>query len=66
MPRVSEQCVRDHFYAHGEIWPIRMVLQSMHFMTYTRREGGCRRAFLQAGLPSFEIDVKEASEDKGG
>jgi len=38
--RVTEQDLRDHFYAHGEIESIKMVLQrACAFVTYTTREG---------------------------
>ncbi|KAK4275884.1 hypothetical protein QN277_018896 [Acacia crassicarpa] len=43
--RVSEQDLRDHFYAHGEIESIKMVLQrACAFVTYTTREGAEKAA----------------------
>ncbi|KAM1064788.1 hypothetical protein ACFX15_019866 [Malus domestica] len=43
--RISEQDLRDHFYAHGEIESIRMVLQkACAFVTYTTREGAEKAA----------------------
>ncbi|EMS60621.1 Zinc finger CCCH domain-containing protein 40 [Triticum urartu] len=43
--RVSEQDLRDQFYAHGEIESIRMVIQrACAFVTYTTREGAERAA----------------------
>lgn len=43
--RVSEQDLRDNFYAHGEIESIRMVLQrACAFVTYTTREGAEKAA----------------------
>lgn len=43
--RVSEQDLRDQFYAHGEIESIKMVLQrACAFVTYTTREGAERAA----------------------
>ncbi|KAG6498170.1 zinc finger CCCH domain-containing protein 40-like isoform X2 [Zingiber officinale] len=43
--RVSEQDLRDNFYAHGEIESIRMVLQrACAFVTYTTREAAERAA----------------------
>lgn len=43
--RISEQDLRDHFYAHGEIESIRMVLQrACAFVTYTTREAAERAA----------------------
>ena len=43
--RISEQDLRDHFYAHGEIESVRMVLQrACAFVTYTTREGAEKAA----------------------
>ncbi|PKA65792.1 Zinc finger CCCH domain-containing protein 40 [Apostasia shenzhenica] len=43
--RITEQDLKDHFYAHGEIESIRMVLQrACAFVTYTTREGAERAA----------------------
>lgn len=43
--RISEQDLRDHFYAHGEIESIKMVLQrGCAFVTYTTREGAEKAA----------------------
>ncbi|XP_064946783.1 zinc finger CCCH domain-containing protein 40-like [Musa acuminata AAA Group] len=43
--RVSEQDLRDNFYAHGEIESIRMVLQrACAFVTYTTREAAEKAA----------------------
>ncbi|XP_054797206.1 zinc finger CCCH domain-containing protein 25-like isoform X2 [Prosopis cineraria] len=43
--RVSEQDLRDHFYAHGEIESIKMVLQrACAFVTYSTREGAEKAA----------------------
>lgn len=43
--RVSEQDLKDNFYAHGEIESIRMVLQrACAFVTYTTREGAEKAA----------------------
>ncbi|KAL6967628.1 hypothetical protein U1Q18_033437 [Sarracenia purpurea var. burkii] len=43
--RVTEQDLKDHFYAHGEIESIRMVLQrACAFVTYTTREGAEKAA----------------------
>ncbi|KAK6919854.1 RNA recognition motif domain [Dillenia turbinata] len=43
--RVTEQDLRDYFYAHGEIESIRMVLQrACAFVTYTTREGAEKAA----------------------
>ncbi|PSR86179.1 Zinc finger CCCH domain-containing protein [Actinidia chinensis var. chinensis] len=43
--RVTEQDLRDHFYAHGEIEAVRMVLQrACAFVTYTTREGAEKAA----------------------
>jgi pre-mRNA-splicing factor RBM22/SLT11 len=43
--RVSEQDLRDQFYAHGEIESIRMVIQrACAFVTYTTREGAEKAA----------------------
>jgi pre-mRNA-splicing factor RBM22/SLT11 len=43
--RVTEQDLRDQFYAHGEIETIRMVLQrACAFVTYTTREGAEKAA----------------------
>ncbi|CAA2982343.1 zinc finger CCCH domain-containing 49-like [Olea europaea subsp. europaea] len=43
--RISEQDLRDHFYAHGEIESIKMVLQrACAFVSYTTREGAERAA----------------------
>ncbi|XP_010262753.1 PREDICTED: zinc finger CCCH domain-containing protein 40-like [Nelumbo nucifera] len=43
--RITEQDLRDHFYAHGEIESIRMVLQrACAFVTYTTREGAEKAA----------------------
>nr|CAD1827620.1 unnamed protein product [Ananas comosus var. bracteatus] len=43
--RITEQDLRDQFYAHGEIESIRMVLQrACAFVTYTTREGAERAA----------------------
>ncbi|GAB2301673.1 hypothetical protein Dimus_035704 [Dionaea muscipula] len=43
--RISEQDLRDHFYAHGEIESIRMVVQrACAFVTYTTREAAEKAA----------------------
>ncbi|CAN6710504.1 unnamed protein product [Malus baccata var. baccata] len=43
--RISEQDLRDQFYAHGEIESVRMVLQrACAFVTYTTREGAEKAA----------------------
>lgn len=43
--RISEQDLRDHFYAHGEIESIKMVVQrGCAFVTYTTREGAEKAA----------------------
>ena len=43
--RVTEQDLRDHFYAHGEIESIKLVLQrACAFVTYTTREGAEKAA----------------------
>ncbi|KAJ7960409.1 Zinc finger CCCH domain-containing protein [Quillaja saponaria] len=43
--RVTEQDLRDHFYAHGEIESIKMVLQRAYaFVTYTTRDGAEKAA----------------------
>ena len=43
--RISEQDLRDNFYAHGEIESVRMVLQrACAFVTYTTREGAEKAA----------------------
>ncbi|TKY57449.1 Zinc finger CCCH domain-containing protein 40 [Spatholobus suberectus] len=43
--RVTEQDLRDYFYAHGEIESIKMVLQrACAFVTYTTREGAEKAA----------------------
>ncbi|XXG56746.1 hypothetical protein AAC387_Pa03g4080 [Persea americana] len=43
--RVTEQDLKDHFYAHGEIESIRMVLQrACAFVTYTTREAAEKAA----------------------
>ncbi|KAF5181188.1 Pre-mrna-splicing factor rbm22 [Thalictrum thalictroides] len=43
--RITEQDLRDHFYAHGEIESVRMVLQrACAFVTYTSREGAEKAA----------------------
>lgn len=43
--RVTEQDLRDNFYAHGEIESIKMVLQrACAFVTYTTREGAEKAA----------------------
>lgn len=43
--RVTEQDLRDHFYAHGEIESIKMVLQrACAFVSYTTREGAEKAA----------------------
>ena len=43
--RISEQDLRDNFYAHGEIESVRMVLQrACAFVTYTAREGAEKAA----------------------
>ncbi|KAF8402712.1 hypothetical protein HHK36_010800 [Tetracentron sinense] len=43
--RVTEQDLRDHFYAHGEIESVRMVLQrACAFVTYTTRDGAEKAA----------------------
>lgn len=43
--RVTEQDLRDHFYPHGEIESIRMVLQrACAFVTYTTRENAEKAA----------------------
>lgn len=44
-PRISEQDLRDHFYAHGEIESIKMVPQrAIAFVSYTTREGAEKAA----------------------
>ncbi|XP_016432653.1 zinc finger CCCH domain-containing protein 49-like [Nicotiana tabacum] len=43
--RITEQDLRDHFYAHGEIESIKMVVQrGCAFVTYTTREGAEKAA----------------------
>lgn len=43
--RITEQDLRDHFYAHGEIESIKMVVQrGCAFVTYTTREGAVKAA----------------------
>ncbi|KAK9120414.1 hypothetical protein Syun_018031 [Stephania yunnanensis] len=43
--RISEQDLRDQFYAHGEIESVRMVLQrACAFVTYTTREAAEKAA----------------------
>lgn len=43
--RVSEQDLRDHFYAHGEIESIKIRLdRACAFVTYTTREGAEKAA----------------------
>ncbi|CAI0442775.1 unnamed protein product [Linum tenue] len=43
--RVSEQDLRDNFYAHGEIESVKMVTQrAIAFVTYTTREGAEKAA----------------------
>ncbi|XP_073154481.1 zinc finger CCCH domain-containing protein 49-like [Henckelia pumila] len=43
--RITEQDLRDNFYAHGEIESIKMVIQrACAFVTYTTREGTERAA----------------------
>lgn len=43
--RITEQDLRDQFYAHGEIESVKMVLQrGCAFVTYTTREGAERAA----------------------
>ncbi|KAL3515709.1 hypothetical protein ACH5RR_022611 [Cinchona calisaya] len=43
--RITEQDLRDHFYAHGEIESIKMVLQrACAFVAYTTREGAEKAA----------------------
>lgn len=43
--RVTEQDLKDHFYAHGEIESIRLVLQrACAFVTYTTREAAEKAA----------------------
>ncbi|KAI0491932.1 hypothetical protein KFK09_026195 [Dendrobium nobile] len=43
--RITEQDLRDHFYAHGEIESIRMVSQrACAFVSYTNREGAEKAA----------------------
>ncbi|CAI9101567.1 OLC1v1038928C1 [Oldenlandia corymbosa var. corymbosa] len=43
--RITEQDLRDHFYAHGEIESIKMVLaKACAFVTYTTREGAEKAA----------------------
>ncbi|XP_047311262.1 zinc finger CCCH domain-containing protein 40-like [Impatiens glandulifera] len=43
--RVSEQDLRDNFYAHGEIESIRIVMQrACAFVTYTSRDGAEKAA----------------------
>lgn len=43
--RISEQDLRDNFYAHGEIESVKMVLQkACAFITYTTREGAEKAA----------------------
>lgn len=44
-PRISEQDLKDNFYAFGEIESIRLVLQrACAFVTYTTREGAEKAA----------------------
>ncbi|KAM7482119.1 hypothetical protein LguiB_006702 [Lonicera macranthoides] len=43
--RITEQDLRDNFYAHGEIESVKMVLQrACAFVTYTTREGAEKAA----------------------
>lgn len=43
--RISEQDLRDNFYAHGEIESVKMVLQrACAFVSYTTREGAEKAA----------------------
>ncbi|KAK8973866.1 hypothetical protein V6N11_013023 [Hibiscus sabdariffa] len=43
--RITEQDLRDNFYAHGEIESIKMVLdKACAFVTYTTREGAEKAA----------------------
>ncbi|GFP98798.1 zinc finger CCCH domain-containing protein 49 [Phtheirospermum japonicum] len=43
--RITEQDLRDNFYAHGEIESVKMVLQrACTFVTYTTREGAEKAA----------------------
>ncbi|CAN0880164.1 Zinc finger CCCH domain-containing protein 40 [Linum grandiflorum] len=43
--RISEQDLRDNFYAHGEIESVKMVTQrGIAFVTYTTREGAEKAA----------------------
>ncbi|KAF3675468.1 Zinc finger CCCH domain-containing protein 4 [Capsicum annuum] len=43
--RISEQDLRDHFYAHGEIESIKIVAQrGCAFVTFTTREGAVKAA----------------------
>ncbi|KAL7199264.1 hypothetical protein ACSBR2_021532 [Camellia fascicularis] len=43
--RITEQDLRDNFYAHGEIESVRIVLQrACAFVTYTTREGAEKAA----------------------
>ncbi|KAI5661634.1 hypothetical protein M9H77_20957 [Catharanthus roseus] len=43
--RITEQDLRDQFYAHGEIESVKMVLQrACAFVTYTTREGAEKAA----------------------
>lgn len=43
--RITEQDLRDHFYAHGEIESVKMVIQrACAFVAYTTREGAEKAA----------------------
>ncbi|ONK79445.1 uncharacterized protein A4U43_C01F6440 [Asparagus officinalis] len=78
--RISEQDLRDHFYAQGEIESIRMVLQrACAFVTYTTREAAEKaaeelsnklvikglRLKLMWGKPQAPKPEEETSTDQG-
>ncbi|KAG0479737.1 hypothetical protein HPP92_010595 [Vanilla planifolia] len=77
--RITEQDLRDHFYAHGEIESIKMVLQrACAFVTYTTREGAEKaaeelsnklvvkgvRLKLMWGKPQVQKAESEAADDE--
>ncbi|CAL9109343.1 unnamed protein product [Musa acuminata var. zebrina] len=79
--RISEQDLRDHFYAHGEIESIRMVLQrACAFVTYTTRDAAEKaaeelanklvikglRLKLMWGRPQASKPEGEAQDDDAG
>ncbi|KAF2312596.1 hypothetical protein GH714_035177 [Hevea brasiliensis] len=78
--RITEQDLRDNFYAHGEIESIKMVPQrAIAFVTYTTREGAEKaaeelsnklvikglRLKLMWGRPQAPKPESEASEKRG-